>query len=377
MKLRHAELLLTLLLAHFAHCASAYSLDGYAALATHKAAAVAVGNASIVGIASGQLSDAAASLTALQQCRGTRTDPTPVCEITRLNDTVVTSAEAIRAGVPRAAHPLFLWRFESAGAQVYLAGSVHVMKPSLYPLPAQFDAAFARADRLVVEVDTQNVDPTAVAEKFRTYALLPQGQTLETVLTPATLAAATAHLAAQSSDIASVALLKPAIVATQLAVTRMTALGYLPEFGLEQHFIGAAGTRPILQLETLDEQLNLLTSPASAVQDEMLLETLQQMDTIEPLIAAMVTAWLAGDDVEFRRLFDEESGTSEDIQQFMRRLIDDRNVGMADKIAGYLTQPGTTFVLAGAAHMIGPQGIVALLEARGFHGQRIQSNDSI
>jgi hypothetical protein len=374
MRARRAELLLTLLIAHWA---SADSLDGYAALAPHKAAAVAVDDASIVGIASGQTSDAAASLSALQQCHDARSEPAPVCEITRLNDAAVTTAEAIRAGVPRTVHPLFLWRFESAGSVTYLAGSVHVMKPTLYPLPAQFDAAFARADRLVVEVDTQNVDPAVVAEKYRTYALLPEGQTIDTELRPATLDAAAAHLAAQSSSIGSIATMKPAVVATQLAVMRMTALGYLPEYGLEQHFIGAAGDRPVLQLETLDEQLKVLTSPDPAVQDELLRETIEQMDTIEPLIAAMVTAWLAGDDVEFRRLFDEESGPSPDIQQFMRRLLEDRNVGMADKIAGYLAQPGTTFVLVGAAHLTGPEGIVALLEARGLHGRRIQSNDSI
>jgi uncharacterized protein YbaP (TraB family) len=138
------------------------------------------------------------------------------------------------------------------------------------------------------------------------------------------------------------------------------------------------GGRPILELETLDEQLSVLTSPTTEVQDEMLLDTLQQMDTVEPIIAGMATAWLAGDDAEFQRLFDEEdSGGSAESRQFERRLIEDRNVTMADKIAGYLTQAGTTFVLIGSAHLIGPEGIVALLEARGLRGVRIQSNDSI
>ena len=50
---------------------------------------------------------------------------------------------------------------------------------------------------------------------------------------------------------------------------------------------------------------------------------------------------------------------------------------MADKIAGYLQAPGTTFVLVGAAHLTGPEGIVALLEARGLQGHRINSNDTI
>ena len=108
------------------------------------------------------------------------------------------------------------------------------------------------------------------------------------------------------------------------------------------------------------------------VQDEMLAETVEQMDTIEPIISAMIVAWLAGDEREFRRLFDLESGDSPEVQAFMRRLLEDRNVGMADKIAGYLQMPGTTFVLVGAAHLTGPEGIVALLEARGSEGSQNQ-----
>ena len=70
----------------------------------------------------------------------------------------------------------------------------------------------------------------------------------------------------------------------------------------------------------------MLTSPPMPVQDELLAETLDQMDTIEPIISAMVVAWLSGDDREFRRLFDLENGDSPKIIAFMPRLLEDRNV---------------------------------------------------
>ncbi len=378
MKRRPLATLLLLLLAPLAR-ADAFDarLAVYANLAPHKAVAVAVDDPRVVGIAADESSDTAASRTALQRCHEAQGAAQSACEVVRLNDTSITTAAAIRARVPVAAHPLFLWRFEAGAARVYLAGSIHVMKPSLYPLPPQYDAAFARADRLAVEVNTAALEPAAIQASMRTYALLPAGQSLGSLLRPGTLAAADAHLAGQSMTLVDVGAFKPAIVATQLAVQRMAAFGYLPEFGVEQHFIGAAGARPILELETLDEQLAVLTNAELAVQDEMLLETLQQMELIEPMIASMVTAWLAGDDAELRRLFDEQSGTSAQIQAFMRRLLEERNVGMAEKIATYLTEPGTTFVLVGAAHLTGDEGIVALLAARGIRGLRIQSNDTL
>lgn len=374
MTLHRAAAACALLLASLASGSS--NPANYAALPAHKALAVAVGDPSIVGTASGEPSDQRASVAALTSCIE-QNEQAGFCELIRLNDADITTGSQIRARVAHSAHPLFLWRFDVGTSIAYLAGSIHVMKPSLFPLPAQFDAAFALSNRLAVEVNTNGLAPDALRAAFRSYALLPEGQSIGMVLRPATLASVNAHLQAQTATMASVATLKPAMLATQLAVARLSALGYLPEFGLEQHFMSGVGNRPVLELETLDEQLAVLTSPPMAVQDEMLAETIDQMDTIEPIIAAMIVAWLAGDEREFRRLFDLESGDSPEVQAFMRRLLEDRNVGMAEKIVGYLQAPGTTFVLVGAAHLTGPEGIVALLEARGLKGRRINSNDTI
>jgi uncharacterized protein YbaP (TraB family) len=377
MKRRSFAAALLLLFAPLATGDTSNDASTFGSVPTHKAIATSIDDAAVRGITSSQSSDQDASLTALKRCESARTLQAGVCEITQLNDIAVTTARAIRSRVPAKTHPLFIWRFQAGASTVFLAGSIHVMKASLFPLPTQFEAAFQRADRLVIEVNTDAVEPAMLREKFLEYAVLPNGQSLGTALTPSTLASVSAHLQAQSMTLASVASLKPAMLATQLAVARLSALGYLPEFGLERHFMDAAGARPILELETIDQQLAVLTSPPMPVQDEMLAETIDQMDAIEPIISAMIVAWLAGDEREFRRLFDLESGDSLEVQAFMRRLLEDRNVGMADKIASYLQMPGTTFVLVGAAHLTGLEGIVALLEARGLKGRRINSNDTL
>jgi len=348
----------------------------YAALPAHKALATTPSDASVRGIAFAEGSNEAASANAFARCAAVARGS--ACEISRVDDTAVATAASMRANVPPSPHPLFLWEFESKTSTVYLAGSVHVMKPTLYPLPAQFDAAFARAQRLAIEVDTDAIAPAALRDKLRTYALLPPGQTLATVLKPNALASVSAYLESQGASIDAFAALKPAMLATQLAVSRLSALGYMPQFGLEEHFKSALAGRPVLELETIDEQFAVLTGPPLAVQQEMLVETVEQMSTIEPIVTGMVVAWLSGDEQEFRRLFDLENGDSPDIRAFSRKLIEDRNLGMADKVAGYLTNlAGTTFVLVGSAHLTGSEGVVALLEARGYRGRRINSNDSI
>jgi uncharacterized protein YbaP (TraB family) len=273
---------------------------------------------------------------------------------------------------PQTPHPLFLWRFETRGSVVYLAGSIHVMKASLFPLPAQLEAAFEHAQRIAVEVNTDAADPESMRQKFLDYALLPSGQTLGTLLKPTTLAALSEHLRAQSIPLASVGALKPVMLSTQLAVRASARLVICRSSVSNSTSWARRALAPSSNSRQSTSNSPVLTSPPMSVQDEMLAETVDQMDTIEPIISAMIVAWLAGDEREFRRLFDLESGDSPEVQAFMRRLLEDRNVGMADKIAGYLQMPGTTFVLVGAAHLTGPEGIVALLAARESEGSQNQ-----
>jgi uncharacterized protein YbaP (TraB family) len=254
---------------------------------------------------------------------------------------------------------------------------MHVMKPTLLPLPQQFEDAFAASDRLVVEVNTSAVPAGEMQRDVSAMAFLPESQTIASVLRPDTLKQLNTYLDAQGTPPSSVARLRPAMIATQLAVARLMALGYLPEFGLDQYFIGRAGARPVLELETLDDQINLLLSPPMNVQQDMLASTLEQMHDVQKTLNEMVVAWLEGDADTLRRLFDEESPPTEAYREFDRELLDERNVGMADKIQGYLATSGSYFVLVGAAHLAGPASVIDVLRARGVDGRQIHSDDAM
>jgi uncharacterized protein YbaP (TraB family) len=352
----------------------------YAALTPKKALAVATDGAiAAVGTSTGQSSDAAAAVVAFEACETDRRGRgvAGACDVVRLNDAAVHSGAEIRARLPRARHPLFLWRYDAPGARVYLAGSMHVMKPTLLPLAEPFEAAFAAADRIAVEVDPLAVAPHVMQEILSRHAYLPAGQTLESVLPPTTLKSLERHAAEQGVPFDALARLKPWLIATQLAIDRLTALGYLPEFGVDQHFIARAGSRPVLELERIEDQFALLASPDLALQADMLAVTLEQMPEIEPILADLVVAWLSGDDRALRRLFDATSPQSEAYRAFDQRLLDARNVGMSDRIETYLATPGTTFVLVGAAHLAGDGSIVEQLARRGVEGRRIYSDDRL
>ncbi len=370
-------LTLTLTLALAPWTAWSDALEGYAGLAESKALAVVPGSPELVGIAHSQANDLIAAMSALKTCESNRAPDHPACELRHLNGERITSGAEIRARVPEHPHPLFLWRVSVPDSTVYLAGSVHILKPSLYPLPAPYEQAFAAADKLVVEVNVAAQDPVALQQKTLRYASLQDGRRVDQLLPAVLLGRLTRSLERYGLTVSQVATVKPSYVMNQLVLLRLMTLGYQGEYGVEQHFLRRAGDREVLELETIDEQLALLFDQPMDLQLQLLEDTLDQEPGIEPLVAGMVSAWLSGDDQAFMEMFEAQGGESELSKQFMKQLLDHRNVGMAARIRGYLKAGGTYFVLVGAAHLIGEQGIIELLQREGIEPVRIVSTATI
>ena len=98
---------------------------------------------------------------------------------------------------------------------------------------------------------------------------------------------------------------------------------------------------------------------------------------VEAIIADMLAAWLSGDDASLLRLFEVQAGNSELSRAFNTKLLDERNVTMAQTIRRYLAGSGTYFVLIGAGHFVGDQGIISLLGRQGVRGRRITSDTQL
>lgn len=346
----------------------------YPTLEESKAMAVSFSDEPMAFSTGGQASDVNATMSALGACERARLSfgSDRPCEIVRLNDALASSSADIKAGV-EGGHPLFMWRYENGSTRLHLVGSIHVLKAALYPIPKRIETAFRHADHVVVEVDVMNVDPAEVARTFARFALLTDGAGIEEVLSPAQRDLLSDELRLLGIGIEAVAQLKPLFLATQLSVARLATFGYLPNYGLEAHFLSRLGNRTLHELETIEQQLALLASPSMEDQVEMLVNTLQGMAEIEPTVAQMVRAWFLGDDGELLRLFEQYTAGSDADRRLLESLIYERNVTLAAGIKDILAKPGTWFVIVGAGHLPGPRGIVALLEAEGIQGHRVMS----
>ena len=133
---------------------------------------------------------------AKQQCEQARGAREGYCEIVSIDGTAI--GRAIDLKPIDENHPLFLWRYQSGQATVYLGGTVHVLKEGFYPLPRQYEQAFQASEKLVVEAAIDKIQPEQMQQKMLSYALLEQG-TLRDVLSPALTNSSTAMLSVWST----------------------------------------------------------------------------------------------------------------------------------------------------------------------------------
>ena len=238
--------------------------------------------------------------------------------------------------------------------------------------------AFEQAQTIVVEVDISALDPQEIQAKTLQYGLLNESQNLSTVLPPTTYIKLKQLGAEYGLPITQMGRFKPAMISQQLAVLALVSVGYNPQSGVETHYLSQLGPRKVEELENIDFQLDVLMNQPIEMQVALLEETLEGIDEFEKHTADLITAYLAGDIAAFEAAFNAQSGSSELTREFLRRLMDDRNVGMAEKIRGYLSKgAGTYFVMIGAGHYVGDNNIIELLAKAGIQGQRIQSNTSL
>lgn len=262
---------------------------------------------------------------------------------------------------------LFLWQAEQDGRKVWLLGSIHVGRPDFYPLAAPIEAAYRGADTLVVEADVS--DPAA-ALPFMGLAMLPPDATLAEQLPAPVYKKLMARLPDTGLSPAAAERMKPWFLALTLTMKALDSYGYQTTDGIDLHFLRRAKQdgRRIVELESVKSQLELFDRLDRHQSEVFVGDTLRQLEdgSFKQQLDAMLKAWQAGDARSLARAVEEGVGGRKEARQLMDKLLRDRNVAMADKIAGLASRDKTPLVVIGAAHLVGAGSVVELLQARGF-----------
>jgi len=258
-----------------------------------------------------------------------------------------------------------LWSVKGKQNTVYLMGSVHVLKADSYPLAPAMEKAYAACSVLVLEIDADSLNLPEVGEQMFSRGLYTDGQTLRTAL-PESLyvlfrqAATEAGLRMEMLDP-----MKPGICAAILSAAKLGSAGYKPEYGLDTHFLARARAdgKKLKFLETLEFQMGLFTGLSPALQEELLAQTLIDLDQVETEADEMIAAWSRGDAEKLDRMLKESLADYPDLAQV---LLADRNARWVPQIEALLNGEQNCLVIVGAAHLVGAGSVVERLTARGY-----------
>ena len=265
-----------------------------------------------------------------------------------------------------AASPSFLWKVTTpAGRSLYLAGSLHLLSSEYYPLAPAFDERFAEADLLVEELDMAEMAAPASQMLMLQRGMMPAGQTLESVLAPDTLEAVKSKAAELGLPFAPLQLFKPWALALTLQGMEWQKAGYDANLGLDKHFYDTAREKglQVQGLETLAFQIGQFDGLSMPLQDRMLAESLKEMATASAQVGEMARAWKAGDAVAIEKIVLADLKSE---PQMYDRLLVARNRTWLPKLDALLTRPKPAFVVVGAAHLVGPDGLLAAFKAKGY-----------
>jgi uncharacterized protein len=259
----------------------------------------------------------------------------------------------------------FIWKASRGQSVVYLVGSVHLLSKDYYPLSPALDKAFKETDLLVEELHLGQMAQVESQMTILMRGMLPSGQTLDKVVSPATFALVSERVKSLGLPIEPLSRFKPWALALTLLGLEWQAAGFDAELGLDKHFYdqAVAAGKEVQGLETIEFQISQFDEMSMEEQDRMLASTLRELETEKAAVTTLANAWKAGDAPTVEKIVLQELRKEPGMYQ---RLLVDRNKNWMPKIEALFARKGRSFVVVGAAHLVGPDGLLALLKAKGY-----------
>jgi hypothetical protein len=259
----------------------------------------------------------------------------------------------------------FLWKVHAGTKVLYLAGSVHALSADAYPLSPALESAFRTSGTLVEEIDLGQAELLAAAPMLLAKGMYGDGRSFESAVSKETAALVATRLKDTGIPAEMMRPMKPWMVMLMLSALQAQKAGLDAKLGLDQYFFDKAKTagKPVIGLETAESQIDRFDQMPEALQEQLLRSTLNEFDSGRDTLKAMLNAWRRGDSATVQKMalsdFDKYPGA-------YASLIVERNRNWMPQIESCFAKTEPCFVVVGAAHLVGPDGLLTLLRQKGY-----------
>jgi uncharacterized protein YbaP (TraB family) len=275
------------------------------------------------------------------------------------------SCAALSAGA-RADGPLHaLWELHGKHNTVYILGSIHVLRPSDYPLAPAVLHAYGNANSIFMEVNLADIDSQQLQTQLLSSARLPEGKTLQAIMGDTRYKRAQVLAQGVGIDLGIFDAFAPWFAAEAISQLQLQQLGFQPESGVEMFFLrrARADGKSVAGLETVQDQIALFDALSVDEQADYLISSLEEAHDLPKEVDAMVHAWASGDTQWFADQLKAEIGRDPVLYD---AVLVARNRKWVPKIEALLNGDKNYLVIVGTGHLVGQGNVIQLLQKDGI-----------
>lgn len=267
-------------------------------------------------------------------------------------------------------HSQILYKIEgkNGGAPSYIFGSHHLSPITIVEESGVMEY-FDQAAQVVGEIDL-TVDPMTISMALQPYMMAPADSTLSVLLKDEDINALNVQFEKWAPmpgmKLEMLESLKPMAVSTMLAVgiSQEVMDGFDPSQQLDTYFFktGVDEGKKIIALETPEYQGEVLFNMTPlTVQAEALVEMLKNPEESVSAAKKLTQAYKERDLDTMLEMSKED----EQHPEFMENILYRRNANWLSQLPSIIDE-APSFIVVGALHLAGPQGILEGLKSQGY-----------
>lgn len=262
----------------------------------------------------------------------------------------------------------YLWEIRNEDSTVYLFGSIHLTNGDIFPFQEEVETSFEVSDFLVVEADV--TDMTAI-QNLADELSYKGSDTVYDHLSEEGILKFEAICEELDFNPIIFQKLKIWALGSNLMSMQLMKAGITGAEGIDMYFLDKAkNSKEILELESIKFQFDMMNDFTDEQQEKIFLSELGTVKETADSFYELFEKFKSEDlDIITEYLLDTGTGDAfeEDVE---KKILVDRNIGMANKIDEYLQTDKTYFIVVGLAHYLGDDSVIKLLEEKDYEVNR-------
>jgi len=258
-----------------------------------------------------------------------------------------------------------LWKVQLHTSVTYLGGTCHVLREADYPLPEEFAKAYEDSDIIVFETEIGELNSLGTQEMIIRKGIYNDGLSLDKVLSHKTYDTLRRYCESLGIQVSSLNKLKPSLVVLTLLGLELQKMG-VDQTGVDSYFYHKATMegKKVEGLESVKEQIEFVLSMGRGNEDDFIEHSIKDLKKTKQIINELIAAWKQGDEDKLYEVFVAQM--KKDYPDLYETLLAGRNREWLPEIERYIQTPQKEFILVGAGHLVGEDGIIEHLRRRGY-----------